>query len=235
MTTTRFRAATAATAACLLLFAGCGSDSDDDTSDSSKDDTSQESSPTDDDASDEESDAETDDESDDESGEAAEAPDGYETVTAEGAGLEFAAPEDWEEFDAESLEGKDAELDEYAKGLNITVDQLKQMMSQVDVMLLDTNGDNVNVVIPPGVTELPDQDTLRSQFEALNATVDDVTEVDTPLGTGQLITYTLQGRSGSSLFVEVTKGVANVTVTMGSPEDAESTMDIVTSTLVDVG
>lgn len=173
-------------------------------------------------------------------------PSGWKKITADDSGLELGTPGDWSALDAKQLDNPESKkaLDAYAKGVNLTTDQVMQILKQLDVMVMapkPTNGfmENLNVVLVP-TTDVPDEATLRTQFAQVNAEVLAASKVDSTIGEGQLVEISIPqpgGRKsyGSGFFAKVKKGIVNVTVSAGSTERARELMNQVLKTLKDVG
>ncbi|WP_067437087.1 hypothetical protein [Nocardioides jensenii] len=167
------------------------------------------------------------------------APDGMRFVNAKKSGLRLAAPEDWTLLNRESLTKNADQLAPALEAMNMDLETFKQVTSQVEVILVDgtpgpgKSAANVNVAPLPMIAEVPPASALRAQFAQLNATHMQVTEIDTPVGPGRLLTYQLEalGVHGKALFVPTSTGVASVTVSASSASESASIMDRILPTL----
>lgn len=169
-------------------------------------------------------------------------PAGWKAVPAKATGVTLSTPGDWTVLDPDKL-GNPAYNDRFAssaKALNMTTKQMVAMLKSLDVMVMapkavDGFNDNVNVVLVH-LAELPSTEALRQQFRQYNAKVLKSTDVGTPLGRGRLVELQLPQPGGGSsyasgLFVKVSGGVANVTVSSSSTARARDLMARVLPTL----
>lgn len=166
------------------------------------------------------------------------APEELQSVTAEQSGIQFGAPEGWQVAGAELLsdEGAQAELEALAERSGVPLEQLRQQVSQADVIVISPDGsENINVLPLEGVAELPTQEVLERDLGTVGATVSGVEETETELGPARVASYLLPTTGGeqfgSSLFVVVDETVVNLTSTAGSAERASELTDQAAETL----
>lgn len=161
---------------------------------------------------------------------------GSDADTVSAAGLTFAKPDGFKVLDPDKLADETSEsdeLDEAAKDLGMTADQLQAMVGQLDLYLIDQGGSedgfsaNINVIGQPGVDDLSEED-IQAQLEAVGAELTDVTTETTDAGDAVVATYTLSagGRTveGAGIMAPTEDGSAVVTV---SSSDRATTDDLV--------
>lgn len=172
----------------------------------------------------------------------ADIPDSFRTVTAEQSGLRFSAPKAWLLLDAERIAvlAGEERLDAAAEDLGIGVEELKAMYDIVDVMVIDTEGNNINVTRAIPLAELPTAAALRAQLESmLNVDVTRVKNAETPLGRTRVCFFESSGAGrqgyGASVFVRLSTGVANLTVTALTEELRAALLENVLGSLEEVG
>jgi hypothetical protein len=112
-------------------------------------------------------------------------------VTAARAGLSFEVPAGWQALDPSAAMGAGAAaLPDAAKELaassGLSVDEyLQRIGTAIEVMVMGRpvrgSGDNISV-IPTPLAHLPTADDLRSQLEAVGASVTRVDRTTTPIG-----------------------------------------------------
>ncbi|WP_182379713.1 hypothetical protein [Nocardioides sp. WS12] len=125
-------------------------------------------------------------------------------IVARQSGISFLAPvgaagmtDGSVSFAADSPEGK-----EFAKRLGITVEQLRGFLATSDVYLSVFAG-----VISVGPWDqsgvFPTRESIESEIGDLGYTVDDVEDVQTPVGDGRIIAYTQSDSSGEARGVSL--------------------------------
>ncbi|QYJ04025.1 hypothetical protein KUV85_17145 [Nocardioides panacisoli] len=165
-------------------------------------------------------------------------PEDLQVVEADASGVRFGVPEGWQVTGPEALDnpGSQAELEALAAQSGIPLEQFQQMVGQVDVLAISPDGaENVNVLPLRGVGSVPEPGLIRADLERVGATVTDVVEIDTWLGTGQAVTYSLPTQRGEqhgmSLFVVADGSVVNLTGTTGSADRSAALVEQVADTL----
>lgn len=159
------------------------------------------------------------------------------------AGVSFEAPDGWEALDAEDAGVSGEDGADIAAGLGMTADQLQQTIAAVDLFVVDGEGpqdgflSNINVLEQEG--ELPEDAQIESQFSAMGADVDRVTHEDSALGDVTAVAYTL------TIDPNVVEGVSYllardgqvVTVTVSTPDRARSAEigDAIIASLAEAG
>ena len=219
--------------ALALTAAACGDDESD-----SPPDVSAEAPETTDDA---EADEPDDDlEADDPADEPEEAPDAEPADDGQvrGGGLELTAPEGWIVLD-DASQFDDATREAAADALGIPPEELDTQLQQVEALALTPEpgdfADNLNIVIVPGETGLPDEDVLQADYEQIGAEVTAYEETDTPIGDGVLAEYVLDMGAmvqGAALFVEVDGQLVSVTVSTGEEGAARAILEEIADTLI---
>ena len=130
-------------------------------------------------------------------------------------------------------------LEDMAEAMDLSADEVASVMSQVDVMVVGADGSNINLTSIPLADEIPTPQLLRAQFRLFNATVSDVEDIETPVGRGRIARYAIDlpgGRQhGAGIFVRLSTGVANLTITSGDTDLVESLIDKVVPTLDETG
>jgi hypothetical protein len=164
-------------------------------------------------------------------------------VTAARAGLSFEVPAGWQALDpSAAMSAGAAALPDAAKELaassGLSVDEyLQRIGTAIEVMVMGRpvrgSADNISV-IPTPLTQLPTADDLRSQLEAVGASVTRVDRTTTPIGPAIVVasrlpigTFTTHTRS-----VAVRHGghVTYLTVTATTRSRADSLLrDMLTS------
>ncbi len=162
-------------------------------------------------------------------------------VTAEGVGLRLGVPKDWLSYDedryadAAGPEGLQAAAD----AMGVDVEDLKAMIPSLELLLIDGVGNNINVVDASVLGELPTAAAIRAQFEAVNADVTKIRDVDTPAGAARVGYYQIEIagelRYGAGAFVQLSTGVVVVTFTAFDEATRERLVDKVLPTLEQVG
>lgn len=155
------------------------------------------------------------------------APAGSQMLTADDCGVRFAVPADWTVLDAETLASApdDPRFKHYADSVNVQPNQLRQVVDRVDVMAAGQGGENINALKHPDMPELPSESALETELTNFNVDLVSTDDVDTAIGTGILVRFTLPEtmplRGGAGLFVEVGGAVVNITAT--AADDARAT------------
>lgn len=175
-------------------------------------------------------------------------PHSWRTVTAKKSGLRFGLPATWTKLDATKLNDPAlrSRMDQFARGMGITRDQLKQVFAQIDLMAISATFTKdayaeVEVVPVPMLGELPTRAALRSEFRVLKSIqVLGFRDVATPVGKGLVATLrkNIPGRGtvySDGVFVLLDSGVVNVTVTAASQQQARTLVDTMVRSFVDVG
>lgn len=144
------------------------------------------------------------------------------------AGVSFEAPEGWESLDADDagLSGEDGA--DVAEGLGMTAEELQATVQQVDLFVVDGDGpqenflSNINVLEQEG--RLPEDAEIESQFSQMGAQVLDVTHEDSEVGDVTAVEYSLQVQDDTVEGVSylVARGDQVVTVTVSTPDRAQS-------------
>lgn len=154
-------------------------------------------------------------------------PGGYRTVTAEKSQLRFAAPKSWIITDAKRFEDlPDEVLEEMADAMNVSVDDVPLIMSQLDVILISPDGGSMNVAPAGLLAEIPSPVTLRAQLRLFHAEITYVEDVESPVGTARVVRYEVS-RSGQTqhaigIFVKLATGVTNLTISSHDRDIVES-------------
>lgn len=156
-------------------------------------------------------------------------------VTAARAGLSFEVPAGWQALDPSAAMGAGAAaLPDAAKELaassGLSVDEyLQRIGTAIEVMVMGRpvrgSADNISV-IPTPLAQLPTADDLRSQLEAVEASVTRVDRTTTPIGTAIVVasrlpmgTFTTHTRS---VAVRHDGHVTYLTVTATTRSGADS-------------
>lgn len=100
--------------------------------------------------------------------------------------------------------------------MNVSVDDVPLIMSQLDVILISTDGSSINVA-PAGLSaEIPSPAALRAQFGLFRAEITDVEDVESPVGTARVVRYEVdlagQTQYGIGIFVKLATGVTHLTI-----------------------
>lgn len=147
-------------------------------------------------------------------------------VVAEQAGIRLTAPRGWTNLsDGDvSYAASGPRAREFAERMNVSPEQFQSIMESTDVFLLGMNG-TLNINRLPGVFALPSETEIRRQLSTL-ADVDEVRNVDTPLGDGLRVHYAIAGggvqQHGAAVIVLVNGAAVQVTVTTRSADEAQS-------------
>lgn len=158
--------------------------------------------------------------------------------------LTFGAPSDWTVIEASQFEDlSDEDLQAASDAMGMTPEQLKTAIGQAEIQLYDLDtaedfADNANLLLIPGITELPTLEQIEQEFTAIPGTESiSASSEETPIGPATRADYTLDigdyKVEGSSLFVAVDGTVANITVSTKQGRDvtAATRMDNLIPTL----
>lgn len=145
------------------------------------------------------------------------------------AGVSFEAPEGWEALDAEDAGVSGEDTAEIAEGLGMSAEQLQATIQQVDLFVVDGDGpqdnflSNINVLEQDG--KLPEDAAIEQQFAGMGATVAGVTHEDSEVGDVTVVEYSLPVPDSTVEGVSylVARGDQVVTVTVSTPDRAQST------------
>lgn len=138
-------------------------------------------------------------------------------VVAKKAGIRFTAPRGWTSLsDGEVAYAADGpRAREFAKRMNVSIEQFQSMMESTDVLLLGLDG-TLNVNRLPGIPTLPSSTELRLSMSTI-ADVEDVRDIDTPVGDGRIAHYVIDSgdiqQYGAAVLVKVNDAVVQLTVT----------------------
>lgn len=154
-------------------------------------------------------------------------------VVAQQSGVSLIPPSGWTSigegdlaFAADSPRGR-----ELAGKLGMSAEQLGALLETTDLFLLGLPG-NLSVSRLPQ-SQLPSEDELRSGIAALGD-VSDVSDVNTPLGGGRQVSYSINGATtqyGDAVFVAVDGAIVQVTVTTRSAGESASYLSQSVATL----
>lgn len=223
MNTSRAARCAATLAATTLALSACGGgDSEDPPSDESSTSTSQSESS-------EQTSESSEETASGESSEETGSSDGG-TVTATKSKVSFQVPDGWEGVNPSELlsSGKTPEsVKDMAEAQGMDPDTyLRQISQSMDLMVIGPTknnfADNVNVIRQPA---MPSTSNQEAQLEQIGATVSGTKEVDTPLGTAQDTTYSLDAQGmtvhGRSLGVPTPDGAVAITVSSSDAAEAD--------------
>jgi hypothetical protein len=165
-----------------------------------------------------------------------------DTKTVNVDGLSFDAPASYRKIDGDDLtdgEGDNAALADLADRMGASTDQLTQMMRSVDLYLFSTDGadsgfvDNINVINQPGA--VADDAEIKSSFDRIGATVQDIQHETTDAGEVAVLDYTLDVKNstvqGRGMLVAVDGGVINITVSTTDVATSDDISDRIIDTL----
>jgi hypothetical protein len=157
-------------------------------------------------------------------------PAGNERVEAPKSGIRFPVPEDWKEISfREVLDSGDKDaIEEAAKSMGVTPEQLETVADQIEVMAFGpaVKGFAVNInAVPQPNTAMPSAAEATSQMQQIGGKVGKAKEGTTSLGRSLVVPYTLkvQDRTvqGRTLLIETDDGVATLTVSHVSADEAD--------------
>ena len=157
-------------------------------------------------------------------------PDGSQWVEAPKSGIRFPVPEDWRSMSfREVIDSGDKEaIDEAAKSMGVTPEQLDTIADQIEVIVFGPTikGFAVNInAVPQPNTAMPSAAEATSQLQGIGGKVGKAKEGTTSLGKSLVVPYTLkvQDRTvqGRTLLIETDDGVATLTVSHVSGDEAD--------------
>jgi len=157
-------------------------------------------------------------------------PDGSQWVVAPKSGIRFPVPEDWRSMSfREVIDSGDKEaIDEAAKSMGVTPEQLDTIADQIEVIVFGPTikGFAVNInAVPQPNTAMPSAAEATSQLQGIGGKVGKAKEGTTSLGKSLVVPYTLkvQDRTvqGRTLLIETDDGVATLTVSHVSGDEAD--------------
>jgi len=157
-------------------------------------------------------------------------PDGSQWVEAPKSGIRFPVPEDWRSMSfREVIDSGDKEaIDEAAKSMGVTPEQLDTIADQIEVIVFGptVKGFAVNInAVPQPNTAMPSAAEATSQLQGIGGKVGKAKEGTTSLGKSLVVPYTLkvQDRTvqGRTLLIETDDGVATLTVSHVSGDEAD--------------
>ncbi len=168
--------------------------------------------------------------------EAAELPSGSMWIEAPKAGVRFPVPDDWRTVSFQEVldSGDTKAMDEAAKMMGVTPDQLQALADQLEVIVFGPTVDkfavNINAIGQPGTT-LPTARLASEQLEKLGGKVGTPVAGTTPFGKSLVVPYSLKLPNGTiqgrSILLETPDGIATVTVSHVSEAEADKlTKDI---------
>jgi len=157
-------------------------------------------------------------------------------IEAPKTGIRFPVPDDWRTISFQEVldSGDTKAMDDAAKTMGVTTDQLKELAKQIEVIVFGpTIGKfavNINAIGQPG-TKLPTAKQAGAQLEKLGGKVGTAVSGTTAFGKSLVVPYslklpaaTIQGRS---ILLETPDGIATVTVSHVSEAEADKlTKDI---------
>ena len=169
------------------------------------------------------------------------APDGYQTVTAPTTNLSFAVPGDWEVLTGDDLKD-DQKIEEIANKSGNDPDQIRQLLSGLELQAMATQPDdnnfaeNANVAPVQGVTTLPTEDVMAQQIKLQGGTPGEYSTSETELGEAAVMTFTstIQGTTMQSATIVTPDSGGGWTSLTLSTSDASRTReltDVIMSTL----
>ena len=157
-------------------------------------------------------------------------PAGSQWVEAPKSGIRFPVPEDWKSMSfREVIDSGDKEtIDEAAKSMGVTPEQLDTIADQIEVIVFGptVKGFAVNInAVPQPNTAMPSAEEATSQLSQIGGKVGKAKEGTTSLGKSLVVPYTLkvQDRTvqGRTLLIETDEGVATLTVSHVSGDEAD--------------
>ena len=157
-------------------------------------------------------------------------PAGSQWVEAPKSGIRFPVPDDWKEISfREVLDSGDKDaIEEAAKSMGVTPEQLETVADQIEVMAFGpaVKGFAVNInAVPQPNTAMPSAAEATSQMQQIGGKVGKAKEGTTSLGKSLVVPYTLkvQDRTvqGRTLLIETDDGVATLTVSHVSADEAD--------------
>ena len=159
-----------------------------------------------------------------------ELPAGSMWIEAPKTGIRFPVPDDWRTISfQEVLDSGDTQaMDDAARTMGVTTDQLKELAKQIEVIVFGpTIGKfavNINAIGQPG-TKLPTAKLAGAQLEKLGGKVGTAVSGTTAFGKSLVVPYslklpaaTIQGRS---ILLETPDGIATLTVSHVSEAEAD--------------
>jgi len=170
------------------------------------------------------------------------APDGYQTVTAPTTNLSFAVPGDWEVLTGDDLKD-DQKIEEIANRSGNDPDQIRQLLSGLELQAMATQPDdnnfaeNANVSPAPAeITSLPSEALMNQAIQAQGGTPSEYSTAPTALGEAAVQTYTLNVQTvmvQGALIVAPTKdgGWTTISVSASDAARTKELTDTITSTL----
>jgi hypothetical protein len=157
-------------------------------------------------------------------------PEGSQWVDAPKSGIRFPVPEDWKSMSfREVIDSGDKEaIDEAAKSMGVTPEQLDTIADQIEVIVFGptVKGFAVNInAVPQPNTAMPSAAEATSQLQQIGGKVGKAVEGTTSMGKSLVVPYTLkvQDRTvqGRTLLIETDDGVATLTVSHVSGDQAD--------------
>ncbi|MEO7268178.1 MAG: hypothetical protein ABIW49_03105 [Knoellia sp.] len=169
-----------------------------------------------------------------------ELPKGYAWERIEDASLKFAVPEAWSAINPKKLiaEGDTSVLDEMAKKMGITSDQMMQAVGNADLMLLappkDGYANNVSGIIVP-LDGLPTEAQLKGQLGAMSETDVVITPGKSAAGPMIAADYVLKvgtkSVQGRTLFFDGEDGVLNLAISTLDAKTTAAVAEVIRTTI----
>lgn len=155
-------------------------------------------------------------------------------VVVKSVGIRFIAPRGWTSLSRGdvSYAADSPRAREFAERMGVSPEQFASMMESSDAFLMGMSG-NLNVSRVPGYSSVPSPADVRQQISTI-ADVDDVTDVDTPLGPGRRARYSMSGnytQYGGLVLLDVSSSVLQVTVTTAAADTTDDILGSVIQTL----
>ena len=161
---------------------------------------------------------------------AAELPSGSMWIEAPKAGIRFPVPDDWRTMSFQEVldSGDTKAMDEAAKAMGVTPDQLQALAEQIEVIVFGPTVDgfavNINAIGQPGTT-LPTARVASAQLEKAGGKVGTPVAGTTAFGKSLVVPYSLKLPTGTiqgrSILLETPDGIATLTVSHASKAEAD--------------
>ncbi len=159
-----------------------------------------------------------------------ELPSGSMWIEAPKTGIRFPVPDDWRTLSFQEVldSGDTKAMDDAAKTMGVTTDQLKVLAKQIEVIVfgptIDKFAVNINAIGQPGST-LPTAKEAGAQLEKLGGKVGTPAAGTTAFGKSLVVPYSLELPTGTiqgrSILLETPDGVATLTVSHVSEAEAD--------------
>jgi hypothetical protein len=157
-------------------------------------------------------------------------PSGSMWIEAPKTGIRFPVPDDWRTISFQEVldSGDTKAMDDAAKKLGVTIDQLKQLAKQIEVIVfgptIDKFAVNINAIGQPGL-KMPTAQQAGDQLEKLGGKVGTPVSGTTSFGKSLVVPYSLDVPAGTiqgrSILLETPDGVATLTVSHVSKTEAD--------------